>query len=266
VKILWCAAVLLVWLWLMAGPAAADRRKAAASGLSAGPRARVAVEAGARTARALPQHRPPLVRLRSGPGWRVRRPSRAWGTPLAVARLREALSAYGRRFPGAPPIHVHDLSARSGGPLPRHTSHRDGRDADIRLVLRRPAAGYVAATPRTLHRRRTWFLLLSLLSSCDVEFVLLDRRLQRALYGYALARGWSPRELGLVLQYPRRGPRGMVRHFPRHQNHLHVRFRPRPGVRAPAPRIPTDYASLEALCGGGRGGGRPLASRLLQRL
>lgn len=188
-----------------------------------------------------------LVRLVSGPGFRVRSRRTAWAAPHVVVRLRQVMSDYRRRFPAAPPVWVHDLSARWGGRLPRHRSHRTGHDADIRLPLRWPSR-YVDATPRTLDRKRTWFLILSLAHTCDVEFILLDRRLQRALYHAAVESGVAREQLALVLEYPNRPfgrranrPGPLVRHFPHHANHLHVRFR--------AAARPLAMDSVRRLCG-----------------
>jgi len=172
----------------------------------------------------LPLARLELCRLTSGPGLRVRFPRRAWGTPLAVKHLREVAAAYRERFPRAPPIWVHDMSKAGGGRLPLHFSHRDGRDADLRLLLRDWRSGYVDATPRTLDVRRTGFLILALIRTCDVEFIMLDRELQAALVPY-LAQRVPPDLMPVMLQRSGRWRGAVVRHRPRHRNHFHVRFR-----------------------------------------
>ena len=182
--------------------------------------------------------------MRSGEGWRVRRPALSWGTPLLVGRLSSVLYDVHRRFPLAPAIWVHDISRRGGGPLRLHRSHRDGRDVDIRLP-QRVRAGYVDATPRTLDVERTWTLVRSLVATCDVEFIMLDFDLQRVLHRHATRGGVSREALALVLQYPRRihhrhPDASVVRHYPGHRNHMHVRFR-REGE-------PLSFASARALC------------------
>lgn len=171
---------------------------------------------------------PALQQLKPGPGWRVLRPKLAWGTRLLVRRLTGALGRCHQRFPDAPPIWIHDISRKRGGRLRWHYSHRDGRDVDIRLP-QRTSAGYVDATPRTLDVPRTWFLVMTLVSTCDVEFIMLDHGLQRALYRHAQGQ-ISGEKIALLLQYPKRLPHGhprnpVVRHYPRHRNHMHVRFR-----------------------------------------
>lgn len=178
------------------------------------------------------QH-PRLVRLRNRPGLLVRCPHRAWGSPLSVKRLEQLADAYRRRFPAAPPLQVHDVSRQHGGPMSRHSSHRAGHDVDIRLLLLREPGGYVDATARTLDVERTWFVIIELVRTCDVEFILLDRALQRPLWRYALRQGLPTAQLELILEYPNR-PTGrhparlqdaIVRHLRGHANHMHVRFR-----------------------------------------
>jgi murein endopeptidase len=177
-----------------------------------------------------------LVLLASGPGFVVRDARRAWGTPLAVQRLTEVLAAHGRAFPSAAPLFVHDLSTRRGGRLPPHSTHRGGRDVDLRLPLRVPTKRYVDATPRTLDLVRTWDLIQRFAATGDVQEILLDRGLQRALLRHARAGGAAATSLAAIFEYPghrHRRPRPMVIHWKGHRDHMHVRFRP-----APQPPVP----------------------------
>ena len=207
----------------------------------------ICVAAGVVAQSALAQH-PRFVRLQSRPGLSVRCPRRAWGTRLTVRRLEQLGDAYARRFPDRRPLRVHDLSHRHGGPASRHTSHREGRDVDLRLPLRIPSR-YVDATPKTLHVERLWFVIRELVRTCDVEFILLDRRLQRVLWQHALARGVSTAQLALIIAYPNPRSGGhparlqdaIVRHMRGHANHIHVRFR-RAGR-------PLRHHSARVLCG-----------------
>lgn len=169
-----------------------------------------------------------LVQLEAATGFEVRDGKRAWGTPLAVARLAEVLTAHGRAFPEARPLIVHDFSRRRGGRLSPHATHRGGRDVDIRLPLVVETKNYVDATPRTLDLARTWDLIQRFYDTGDVQEILLDRRLQRALLGYARGRGVSATALSAILEHPghrHRRPRPMVIHWKGHRDHMHVRFR-----------------------------------------
>lgn len=166
-----------------------------------------------------------LVLLANGPGLRVRTPEQAWGTPLTVRRLSEVMTAYQQHFPAASPIWVHDLSRRYGGRLRPHRSHDTGQDVDIRLVLEYETTHCERATPHTLDLEKTWFLLLRLIDTGDVQVIFLDRTLQRALFVYARDDlGYTEDALASILEYPNRRS-GIVRHWRGHADHLHVRFR-----------------------------------------
>lgn len=182
-----------------------------------------------------------FAQLPSSPALHVLRPERAWGTPRVVELLLELAAAHRLRFPDAPPLVVGDLSRERGGRLLPHRSHRHGRDVDVRLPQRgRRELRLLEASLRTLDLERTWFLIERLVRSGEVEYIFLDRRLQRALRRHA--RSASPPlasddELSELFQYPRSPKRwiGIVRHEPGHSSHLHVRFRRE--VAAP-PRVP----------------------------
>jgi len=159
------------------------------------------------------------VRLPVGPTHTLKRPHLAWGTPRTVHALLAAFARYHERDTEAPPIVVGDLSAQRGGPLPPHVSHQSGRDVDIDVVWLRGRAG-------SLDLRRTWSLLDALLSTGKVAYVFLDYELQARLFEFARSDGVAVESLRRVFQYPRgeRAATGVVRHWPGHRRHLHVRF------------------------------------------
>jgi hypothetical protein len=175
-----------------------------------------------RKKKALPKVK--LVELRTGTGFVVVNTQRAWGTQLAVYQINRIMAYYDRQFPKAPPVIVRDLSKKGGGVLDNHNSHLDGRDVDIQLPLN--VQDVADKSPRTVDLARTWFLVKALAESCSVEYVFLDRQVQRALHEHALNAGVKAQELSLILQYPRseRETVGVVRHWTNHQDHLHVRF------------------------------------------
>ena len=205
-----------------------------------------------------------LVRLMSGPGWRMRRPHHAWGTPLMVSRLRSVLRARHQQFPAATPVPVYDMSRQTGGQLDGHYSHRRGRDSDLGIPSLLSAKNHWRQRDRDLVH--TLFLVLGLLRTCDVEFILLDWEAQRLLMHHALSRGITADEAALIFQAPGRGPFGIVRHRAKHRQHIHVRFRKEAGSDEPPrqPRIVTDKESLEELCH--PDAGRPLVEKIFSRL
>jgi LysM repeat protein len=169
-----------------------------------------------------------LYQLSSAPGFRVRYAKRAWGTYLTVTRLIEVLSKHHRKYPRKPPLRVDDISKKGGGRLPPHKSHRSGRDVDIRFPLKIKNDKYVKAQPSTLDVKRTWDLIQSFIETNDVVYVFVDYKLQKVLYAYAREkRRLKKKLLKEWFQYPRpkRAMKGIIRHEPGHDTHLHVRFR-----------------------------------------
>ncbi len=165
--------------------------------------------------------------LQSGPGYRVRNGSRAYGTEETVVRIREALTRTHRRFPTAPLLAVGDLSYARGGRMSPHVSHQSGRDADIAYytVGRQDTDGFLVATPENLDVEHTWYLLRTFIEGGDVQYIFVDYELQAALYDYVRTRGASASDLERWFQYPREGESvGIIRHVGGHDDHLHIRF------------------------------------------
>lgn len=165
--------------------------------------------------------------LQSGPGYRVRNGSRAYGTEETVIRIREALTRTHRRFPTAPMLAVGDLSYARGGRMSPHVSHQSGRDADIAYytIGRQDRDGFLVATPENLDVEHTWYLMRTFIEGGDVQYIFVDYALQAVLYDYVRARGASPEDLERWFQYPREGEQvGIIRHVGGHDDHLHVRF------------------------------------------
>jgi hypothetical protein len=166
-----------------------------------------------------------LVELKAGDGYVISNPRRAWGTRLTIYHLTRLMAIYRKRFPDAPPLIVLDISKRGGGRITGHTSHQEGRDVDLPLVLNR-MQDIAHPEQRTINVPRTWFLLKTLADTCDVEFMFLDSKIQKMLRAHALQRGLSRQKLDLLFQYPDRGRlKGLVVHWPGHLDHIHVRFR-----------------------------------------
>lgn len=169
------------------------------------------------------------IQLVAGPGYVVKKPVFAWGTPRTIAAIRDAAAAYHRTEPSAPPVHVGDISKQNGGPFPPHLSHQTGRDVDVGYVLLGALAErrrFTTATWRTLDRARTWALLEAFITTNAVAYIFVDYGLQRLLYEYAVERGVPQPRLEQLFQYPRgsAASRGILRHWRGHANHFHVRF------------------------------------------
>ncbi len=170
------------------------------------------------------------VRLPPGAHYHVKRPHLAWGTPRTVRLIQRSVERYHRRRPGGPKIFIGDISKRGGGRLAPHLSHRAGKDVDIGYVRRGKDAHnptFTGVSARTLDVPRTWELIKSFLDTGEVRYVFVDYGIQRKLYAYARSQGVPRAELDELFQYPRgrRRAHGIIRHWPSHQHHFHVRFR-----------------------------------------
>lgn len=150
-------------------------------------------------------------------------PVHAWGTAETIEFLTTAIDAVHREFSDSHPLFIGDLSRQRGGHLRPHLSHQSGKDVDVSYFYTRNPKWYARATASNLDRRRTWALVRALIARTDVQFIFIDRRVQRLLRSYAEAigenRGWLESVFdGLP------GEPAIIRHEPGHDTHLHVRF------------------------------------------
>jgi LysM repeat protein len=163
-----------------------------------------------------------------------RRVERTWAAAHVIDHTLNAVHEAHAAIPKLHRLAIGDLSDHDGGPISGHASHQSGRDIDIGLFYRRVPAGYpeefIEANEDNFDATATWALLEPLVRTAGkaggVEKVFLDYELQRSLYAAARADGWSKAKLVDVFQYPD-GPyakHGLVRHEPKHADHMHVRF------------------------------------------
>ena len=163
------------------------------------------------------------------PGYFLRDPRRAYGTLETILWIQEGVEAVLDRFPDSPQVRVHDISNREGGRMRDHRSHQSGRDVDISFYQRRCASGVCPSRrirPDELDAERQWALFEHWLRSERVEAIFIDHSLMEPLYDEARRRGATRAELSRWFQYPRdrRDRQGIIRHYPRHRDHAHVRF------------------------------------------
>lgn len=176
-----------------------------------------------------------------GPGFerlRTHDPAR-FGNPRLVRGLERAAALVERELPGGAPLKIGDLSAKHGGKVPRHNSHRTGRDVDLLWYVTTPAGapianpGFVrvgtdglASVPGddryvALDIPRQWLLIRTLLldPALGVQFLFASRSVEALLVDYAIARG-EPLDLvwraeTVLLQPGDSAP---------HDDHVHVRI------------------------------------------
>jgi hypothetical protein len=174
------------------------------------------------------------TRLAAGDGYVIRRPSRAFGAKHVIEYLRGAIAAVRALHPDVHTLAIGDLSAERGGKISDHHSHQSGLDVDVGFFFTKLPAGdpgFVEANS-SLDLEATWALLAAFTRTAPlddgVQMIFLDYDVQRRLYDYARKRGTPEQDLDFIFQYPhgRNELTGLVRHWPAHANHMHVRFKP----------------------------------------
>lgn len=166
------------------------------------------------------------VRIPESPGHELMYPGSAWGTTHAVRSLLQALTAFRERSPYPRSLVLATMSRQRGRRIAGHLSHQSGRDLDIRLLLRGDLADDLDPIPRRIDWLAVWELVRTFEATGAVSRIFLDYGAQKRLYKAARDAGADRRELRRLLQFPRgsRARRGLVRHSPGHDRHLHVRF------------------------------------------
>ncbi len=132
-----------------------------------------------------------------------------WGRARLVEGLQRIAHELRATDSDAPPLVIGDLSARGGGKIPGHASHRTGRDVDLLFFYTTPG-GAPVRTPGFIHVEndglalapengdylrldvaREWQLVKLLVSdpALGVQFIFISRTVEALLVDYALARG-----------------------------------------------------------------------------
>jgi penicillin-insensitive murein endopeptidase len=165
------------------------------------------------------------VKMPESPFWALSDPAHAWGTEETVHDLQRCIRSVHEQFPGSAPVVIGAISAERGGALPPHKSHRTGRDADVYFFRQGEHVKiFEAATASDLDRERTWALLKAFVTLADVEFVLIDQKVQDMLEAHALSVGEDVRWVSELFHGRDKYELPMVKHVPGHVAHMHVRF------------------------------------------
>jgi murein endopeptidase len=156
-----------------------------------------------------------------GTAWTVVSPENTWGTTETIGFVLKAVERVRSLHPNAPPLRINQISAREGGYLRPHRSHQNGRDVDLAFYYPTATPIRSAAREKVIDVALSFELLKSLVLLTDVQVVLVDRRVQKVLYEYALGHGEDPAWLDSLFHA---GLRSLVQHARRHRDHFHVRF------------------------------------------
>lgn len=163
------------------------------------------------------------VQMSDGDAWTVVAPDEAWGTRETVVSLSVVARVVRERFPYVAPLRVNHISKKEGGYMRPHHSHQSGRDADLGFYYRAGMNPLTVKGPRenALDLPANWALVRALATQTDPQVILLDRRVQKVLYDYAISIGEDREWLDSVFNA---GRRSLVQHVRRHRDHFHVRF------------------------------------------
>jgi len=173
-------------------------------------------------------------RLKSGPGYFIRRPERSYGADYTIKHVRRAVANVRKKHAKMHRLAVGDISAKRGGKISMHASHQSGRDIDLGFYFKKRPKGYpqsfVDVTASNVDFDATWTLLMSFVNTADApggaEKIFISYETQKVLYKQARKRRISKAKLARILQYPhgRDSRKALVRHEPGHNEHMHVRF------------------------------------------
>lgn len=160
---------------------------------------------------------------------RIPDPDKVWGTSHTIENLLLAIATFRRDSGYDQPLTISSISLKNGGRFGPHSSHRTGRDVDIRLP-RKPGAPKGEA-PSSIDWTYTWKLVEALVGTGQVEYIFVSWSRQKYLYRAAQSAGASKELLEKLVQWPRKPStnKGIVRHADGHTVHLHVRFKCTPG-------------------------------------
>ncbi|KIG19257.1 Membrane-bound lytic murein transglycosylase D precursor [Enhygromyxa salina] len=154
----------------------------------------------------------------------LRRPDEAYGSSHTLDNLQLAIARWRRDsgFTGA--LKIGAISKQGGGKLKPHSSHRSGRDVDIRLPV--VARGGSAEQISDVDWDALWGLVMALVDTGEVQTIYLTTDRQKHLLAAAKRAGADQATIEHVLQYPEKSGHnnGIVRNQSGHTAHIHVRF------------------------------------------
>ncbi|MDX2011573.1 MAG: penicillin-insensitive murein endopeptidase [Myxococcaceae bacterium] len=163
----------------------------------------------------------PFPEASDGGPWTVVVPESCWTTRETADFVIGAANQLREWFPEGAPVRVGQVSGPEGGFLPPHVTHQVGRDVDIGLFYPGEEPYRVKEREKVMDVAMNWAFVKALMMHGDVQYVLLDWRVQNVLYAYALKQGEDRAWLDSLFKA---GPRSVFHHARKHRDHFHVRY------------------------------------------
>lgn len=161
------------------------------------------------------------VRFPDSPDWTVVSPEKAWTTTETINYLTQVIHELRTHYPNAPLLRVNQISTKDGGYIRPHKSHQNGRDVDLGFYYPGGNMVSVRAREKYIDLTMNWALIKALVTLTDVQLILVDRRVQKVLYDYALKNGEDKAWLDSLFHS---GENSLIKHARGHRDHFHVRF------------------------------------------
>jgi LysM repeat protein len=153
--------------------------------------------------------------------WTVVSPEATYGTQETVDFVAAAIRQVKAQHPDAPPLRVNQISAREGGYLRPHKTHQNGRDVDLGFYYPGGQTVRVREREKVIDVALNWALVKALVMQGDVQFILVDQRVQKVLFEHAKKLGEDPAWLDSLFHA---GRSSILQHARRHRDHFHVRY------------------------------------------
>ncbi len=168
------------------------------------------------------------IHLGKGPGYRLRFPRNAFTTKSVKHTLQYCTSRMREKFRGTADILIGDISRPTGGRFPPHVSHQSGRDADVGYYLADNVQNVTmhVVRPHDIDYTKTWALLRCMIETDQVVRVFIDTKIQRAMVKYLRKHKLvaDPTLDRLFESFGAKGATALIRHAPKHDTHIHIRF------------------------------------------
>ena len=138
---------------------------------------------------------------------------------LEQGAVLDAVDAVQKQYPSTCDLYFGDFSAPEGGSVSHHRSHQNGRDVDIGMYFRdnRPVDTFMPMNEANLDVTKTWCFVENLLRTQRIQYIFLDRKVQKLLYDYALSRGVDETYLNRLFGNSKGA---IVQHVVNHQDHM----------------------------------------------